>query len=67
MTPYDKNKKVIIDPTVKELRFGVVPKALYKKIGKVIERSYFKPDRCMTYLVEFPNGEQHWFKEDEIV
>lgn len=67
MTPYKNGKKVIVDPSIKQLRFGSIKKGLYKLIGVVVESSFFKPDRCMVYKVHFPNGEESWFKEKELL
>lgn len=67
MTPYNLGKKVVIDPSIPNLRFGEVKKSLYRAIGEVIESAFFKPDRCMVYKVQFPKGEELWFKEVELL
>lgn len=69
MTPYKENKKVIIDPVLdaKTLFFGTLPK-LYLKLKGVIKKvEYLSVKKSMTYLVEFENGESHWFIEKELI
>lgn len=67
MTPYKNGKKVIVDPSIPKLMFGDIKKSIYKQIGMVVDSSYFKPHRCMVYKVQFPSGDEFWFKEIELL
>ena len=67
MTPIPERTSVQVDSTVKELHYGELLCKYYDSFGKVMRRQYVHQLRTMSYEVEFPDGEKHWFLEKELI
>lgn len=69
MLPYNKGRKVVLDPTIKKEKFffGPVERPYVSAIGEIIDSKYIRNLKAMAYEVKYNEEVKMWFMEKELV